>query len=277
MSEQTSLLDPELRRDFAPVILQPQQAMLDKVRDDIDEAKSIVIDSDFMAEQALEAAGRLLTVYDALDAQRLATTKPLRDGAAWVNDGYNPALVSLKASSDAYKAKLSAWNREVAKKKAEAEAEARRKQQEAAREAALAQQKAEAEAAELARAAQAAQASGDAAGAAALLEQAAAQSDAGAALCDMAAVVAAAPVHVSTGSASVKGATTAWKARVLDKALLLAYIAQRLAAGDKALLNLIEVNEPNLNAMARMQKADLQLPGVESYPDDGVRVKKSAV
>lgn len=269
---------PALTRKFADITIVSSQAMLDKVKDDIDDAASLTIDSEFLAAAALESAGRISTVLDALDKERLDITKPLRDGQSWVNDGYKPALDSLKAAKLSFTNKLTAWDREVRVQRQREEAAAQKVRDEAARVAREASEKAQREAEALAQQAADAQAAGDDSKAADLVDQAQQAADVATAQSAVAVTTAAAPAMRGYSSpARVSGTSTKWKANIVDKTLLLAHIAKRLAEGDKSLLNLIDINESNLNALAAIQKADLNLPGVESYPQDGVRVKKSAV
>jgi len=64
---------------------------------------------------------------------------------------------------------------------------------------------------------------------------------------------------------------------VTDKAALVAYIGTMVAAGDLSLLSLIDISEKNLKAMAKIQQANLRLPGVKPVFTESISIRKQAV
>ena len=129
-----------LRREFAPITIGEAQAALDRIAADLTDLNDIVIDSAFMATEAQALIAKIATAHDELDAERLGKTKELRDGQAWVNSGYNPAIETLDSAMKGGKLKLTAWDK-AEKKRAAEEQEAIRKK--AAEEAAEIEKRAE--------------------------------------------------------------------------------------------------------------------------------------
>lgn len=260
------------RREFAPIVIPPAQVLLDKIAADIEEARDFDVCSPEMAEIAQEMAGRIASVQESLDAQRLATTKPLRDGAQWVNDGYNPTIASLEAIIKGIKAKLTAWNKKVADEKREAERLIAIERQKVADAAAEVARKQKEEADKLLRQAEEATAAGNTEAANDLFTQASVTADAARETQTAAAQQLVAPVRTAVASSGVKGASVTWKARVIDKALLV-----KAAAEHADLLAMLDVNESNINAYARLHKGIMQMPGVEFYSEDSTRIAKRQV
>lgn len=261
------------RREFAPIVIQPLQELLDKVQFDLADAADFDVCSASMAEEAQTIIGRLSTVHDELDAQRLATTLPLRDGAAWVNEGFKPALAALSTNIADLKEKLKGWNKEVAKKKAEAEALERKTR-------ALAAAKAET-AANVAREAATrlvteANQSADPHKAAELMDRAGTLMDAARAAEGNAQAELALPV--TTGIVSgVKGASTKWKAR-LDETDHDAWAKFLLVAANKPELRAcLRIDESGLNIYAAATKGQAVVPGIVFYTEDTIRTSKKAV
>jgi hypothetical protein len=258
-----------LRREFAPITIPNTQKLLDRIKNDIADANDIDVCSAAMAEEAQELIGRIAKVQDELDAERLATTKPLRDGAAWVNEGYNPAIVSLDTTVKSVKVKLQAWSKIVAERKREAEAEeARQRKVRADKLEADAEEQRKASA-ELQRKADEAAAAGNTAGAVDLFEQAALADNTARSAESAAAQIVAAPMHIATGGSGVKGERKVWKGRVLDKAALLLAAANR-----PELRSLFDVNESLLNALAKTNQDQVLIPGVEFYEDEIIATRR---
>jgi len=275
MSEQQELITGE-KLEFAVIVLPTTQQLLDKIAVDLEEAPSFVVDSADMAAIAVETAGRFATVRDAMDKERLATTAPLRGAVGKINAGYNEAIDRITSAEKSMKAKIVEWNRKVERERREAEECARAEAKKRAAEEAAAARAKEQEAQRLAEAAQAAAKAGDADKAADLIQQAQAQADAARQAEVAAQVSATAPVVVS-GARSVKGATETWKARVTDKSALIQHIAGMLAKGDLSLLDVLEVKESSLHALAKIQKTNMKVPGVEAYIEEGLSVRKVSV
>ena len=272
----TELSDPRVfaqKRDFATIVIPPAQMLLDKIKADIDEARDFDVCSPEMAEIAQEMAGRIATVQESLDEQRLATTKPLRDGAQWVNEGFNLTIASLDAIVKSLKAKLAAWNKKVADEKREAERLIAIERQKVADAAAEVARKQKEEADKLLRQAEEATAAGNTEAANDLFTQASVTADAARETQTAAAQQLVAPVRTAVASSGVKGASVTWKARVTDKALLI-----KAAAEDASLHAMLDVNESNLGAFARLHKGIMHMPGVEFYSEDTTqRIAKRSV
>lgn len=269
-----------LRREFAPVVIPDQQVLLNEIADDLENIRDLEVDSTTMAEVITESIGRLATVADKLDADRLATTKPLRDGADWVNAGYNPAINQMKSGITAGKEKLKLWKRKVDEENARIarELEAKKKTEAAAIAAEAEAQRKEAErlAAESAK-------ESDPDKQAALIVQAQAQADAAQQTSQAAQQVANAPVVLTPVRFAdpVKGSRSTWKGRVVNRMAIHHEIAKLMEAGRHAeaieLDDLFDFNDSKLNAIARIQKGNLRVPGCVSYEDEGISVRKQAV
>jgi hypothetical protein len=259
-----------LRLEFAAVVIPDMQAELDRIRIDLDEARDIDVCSAAMAEEAQELAGRIMSVHDKFDDQRLILTKPLRDGTKRVNEGFEGALATMKGVVDDVKEKLRGWNKQVAERKRIADAEAAKKQREAAA-AIEAQAKIEREAAQRLQAqAEAARAAGDAEAAQDLFEQAGSAMDSARIAESAANSVATAPVRTAVAASGVKGARKVWKCRVTDKARLLVVIANR-----PELYGLVEFSESAMNALAKTNQGNVPIPGLEFYEDDVIATRRA--
>lgn len=253
------------------------QGLLTAVSADMQIVPTMEIDCDEMAEELMTALGRLSTVSGAIEAERTERKRPLLETGRWLDAGYSPAKASVDNIIAGGKAKLSAWSRakaEAARKKAEAEAAERQRK---AAEAAQAEADALAAARAAAATASAARDAGSEQVADAMETQAMVQVDQARANAAAAAqAVYTAPVKL-TGGGGVKGASETWKASCTSKADLIAHIGKLITAGDLSLVDLLDVSEKNLNAMAKLQKANLKLPGVAPYPESRVAVRKQAV
>lgn len=275
MSEQSIAV---LSRDFATITLPDSQHLVDAVSDDLGNVKEIEIDSDTMADMLRESVGRLATVEGKLSAECLATTKPLRDGADWVRSGYRPVLDALDAGIKLGKDKLTEWNRKVriAAEQQRLAAEVKQRQ-----EAQAAEAKAEEQRKEAGRLAAEAMMTAAPEKAAALIEQAQATADSAQQMAQHAANLANAPVVTPVVFAPVKGATKTWKGRVVNRMAIHHEIAKLMDAGKHAeaieLDELFDFNEAKLNAIARIQKNNLRVPGCVAYETESVRTGKVAV
>jgi type IV secretory pathway TrbL component len=80
-------------------------------------------------------------------------------------------------------------------------------------------------------------------------------------------VTTAAPVQTS---AKVSGISTSksWKARITDKEALVKHIAAH-----PELLDWVEIKMTGINGMAKALKQNMQIPGVEAYPDISVSAR----
>lgn len=253
------------------------QSLLSAVSFDMAMVPDIVIDSDDMACELMEMLGRLATVSAAIEAERKERTAPLLDAQKWLMAGYSPARTQLDNLIVSGKAKLTAYNRAIAEKKRlayEAEAQARR---EAAAAAAAAEAAAIAAAQASAREAEALRKAGSEQAAAAMETQAMVEVD----TARQAAAVAVQAVYTapvqSSYSAPLKGTSGTWSAEVTDKAALVKHIGMQVAAGDLGLLSLLDVSEKNIKAMAKLQQANLRIPGIKPVFNESISIRKQAV
>jgi len=252
------------------------QSLLSAVSVDMELVLDMLIDSDDMATELIQMLGRLSTVSSAIEAERKERTAPLLDAQKWLMAGYSPACKQIDALIAEGKNKLTTYNRAKAEAKRIADEAAAKLRREAAEAAARAE--AEAIAAAQAAAAQAEELSkaGSEQAAQALVTDAMVQIDTARANAQ-AAVQAVYTAPVSTYSAPLKGTSGTWSAEVTDKASLVAYIGAIVSAGDKSLLALLDVSEKNLKAMAKMQQANLKLPGVRPVFTESISIRKQAV
>lgn len=263
-----------------------QQAILQSASTAVAEAKDIVIDSNLLYE---EAGGTLAVIKGSIkkiEEAKESLLKPVREVDRAIRALFDPALAVRKEAETTIKRAMLTYSAEQERKAQEArrqaEEVARREREKLEAQAAAERARADQEAAEKRRKAeeadkqqQAAIAAGNAraaataaAAAAKAREEADAKEAAGmrqqAALSERAQLVSAQPEEVET--AKVKGASIRkkWKARVTDKATLVAFIGQ-----NPQFLNLIEVDESALNKMAGAMEKNLEstLPGIEVYQE----------
>lgn len=253
------------------------QSLLSAVSYDMEMVPDMMIDSDDMACEMMEMLGRLSTVSAAIETERKERTAPLLDAQKWLMAGYSPARTQLDALIVSGKAKLTAYNRAIAEKKRladEAEARARR---EAAAAAAAAEAAAIAAAQASAREAEELRKAGSEQAAAAMETQAMVEVD----TARQAAAVAVQAVYTapvqSSYSAPLKGTSGTWSAEVTDKPALVRHIGAMVSAGDLSLLALLDVSEKNIKAMAKLQQANLRIPGIKPVFNESISIRKQAV
>lgn len=261
-----------VRLEFKPIVIPDGQSLINEVSDDILDAKDFDVCSETMAEIAQESAGRIATVIDKLDSDRLASTLQLREGQKTVNDGYNSAIDVLKDAVTLYKNKLTAWNKQVAADKAAAEKQIRESREKQQREAAAVAEAERLAAEKMMADANALAAAGNTEAASDLFDQATTKMETSRETLNTAAQAAAAPIRTGVGASGVKGASKTWKARVLDKQKLVLAAANR-----PELMAMVDINEANLNAYAKLHKGLVPMPGVEFYEEDVQRVSKRPV
>lgn len=257
-----------LRREFAAVTIPDLQQRINAIKHDLADAADMQICSAEMATEALDICTRIAGVHDELDAERKALTAPLRDGTAWINDGFRGALENMSGAVDQVKAKLKDWNRVVAEKarlaKVEADKVARLKQAEF--EAAAEKQREAARQQQVQ--AEALAAAGKEEEAADLFSKAADTFEAARDTVAIGQSVVALPVAAAL--APVKGSKKTWKCRVTDKAKLVLICANRLE-----LLSLIDFNESNLAALAKTNQGNVEIPGLLFYEEDSVSIRRN--
>lgn len=253
------------------------QTLLSNVSADMEIVPSMVIDSDDMAADLMEMLGRLSTVSAAIENERKERTAPLLDAQKWLMAGYSPARTQLDDLIVAGKAKLTAYNRMIADQKRIADEAAAKARADALAAAAKIEADAIAAAQASAAAAAALRNEGSEQAAQAMETQAMVEVDTARAQAAVAVqAMYTAPVHL-VAHMPLKGTSGTWKAETTDKAQLVKHIGAMVAAGDMSLLTLLDVSEKNLNAMAKLQQANLKLPGVKPVFTESISIKKQAV
>lgn len=272
-------------------------------------AENYEITNQQMFEFAADDLKSIKSLMKRVEEQRTSQVGPLNTEVKRINAEYKEPMNWLESAEQILKGKILLYTQEqeriaaeIQRKREEAvrqerarieaeqraqQAEAQRQAQEAAQ-AEAAKRKAEADAAEAQRqadkaaedgdkeAAQAAfaaiekadreRAEAEAAASQARMAQEAAQAEADAN--EMTALVTtAAPVQTS---AKVSGISTSksWKARITDKEALVKHIAAH-----PELLDWVEIKMTGINGMAKALKQNMQIPGVEAYPDISVSAR----
>jgi hypothetical protein len=252
------------------------QAMLNAVAADLEIVPQLDIDSDDLASDMQTMLGRLATADAALEADRKKRKAPVIEIERWLDDGYRPAATAVRTVIDAGKAKLLAWaavKRERARKAAE-EAEAARRA-EAARKAA---EEAAAIAAASAAAAEAQRLreAGSEQVAQAMEQQAQVAVD----TARQNAAQAVQALHVgplTAPAAKTKGASQTWKGEFTDLSALIVAVGKQIEAGDRSNLALLMGDQKALDAVAKVQKEHLSVPGVRPYCVERQAIRKVAV
>lgn len=248
---------------------QRAQAALNMVND-------MQIDSQESYELAADELKAIKTKAKSLEEQRKTIVDPLNKATKAINDLFrNPAQFLVEAEK-IIKTKMIKYT-EIQERIAE---EARRKAEEQQRierarlaaEAAEREEKARQEAERLAIEAKQAEAEGDvgkAAEAAAKAEMVVASAvQETIALESTAAAMTVPVVAAPIGASGISKVKVTHKARVVDKAKFLAFVATR-----PEMLEMIDVNESKLNAMARALKASMVYPGIEVYEDKTIAAR----
>jgi len=252
------------------------QSLLTNVQIDMELVPTMDIDSDDMAAELQAMLGRLSTVSSAIEAERKERTAPLLEAQRWLMDGYSPARNQLDKLIADGKSKLTAYNRAAQEKKRlaeEAAAAVRRAE-------AAAAAKKEADALAAAQAAAVEAAAARAAGSEQVADAMETQAMVAVDVARQEAAVATRAVFtapVSAAAKPVKGVGGTWKAELTDKAALIAHIGKMVADGDHSLIALLDANTPAMNQMAKLQMANLKLPGVTPVFTESVSIRKQAV
>lgn len=294
---------PELERMPVTIEVKREAAIGAPARKLLQGAIDMIVDSSTMYGIAADEVAAAKAMKRTLNEERLELTRPLDELKAKLMDKYRPALECCdqvitalepkmliyrneqKRIADEERARAEAVAAEARKRLEEEAREIQRKADEAAREVRekleaeqrVARAKAQAEADALAAAGKAkeaeeataraeaeawerAQAAGRAA--AALREQAEREAEDRRKTADL---VLAAPVVTATPEAKGTSVRTTWKARVDDKGKFVAFVAAH-----PEFIELLDVNEASLNAMARSLKKNLRFDGVTAYEDQGI-------
>lgn len=217
-------------------------------------AQSFTIDSPAMYDAAAEDLRSVKTKAKQLDEQRKVITVPLDNAKKAVMDLFRKPLEYLETAENVLKRAMLDYQREE-KRKAD---ERHRIAEDAARKE---RERLQAEAA--AKAAEALKLAASGHDSAAEEAQAEALS-----IQAVATVVTAPPVESSTPKVSGISTTTSWKARVVDKQALIKHIAEHPEC-----LDWVDVKMTPINQMAKALKANMRIPGVEAYPDEGLSAR----
>lgn len=198
-------------------------------------AKAIVVDSQDMYEFANDQLGIVKVRFKAIEAQRKAIVDPINKAKDAVQALFKPVLDDLTAAEGVYKGAMLTFQQEQRRIQQEEQArldEINRKERERLeKQAAKAAEKGHTEKAEVLAAT---------------------------------AAVMTAPIATST-YVEPKGLSTrkVWKARVTDKAALI-----KAALENPAFLNLIEIDEPALDRLAKAMEGRVPLAGVECFQEE---------
>lgn len=266
------------------------QALVLKASRQLAQAQGYVIDSPELFDAAADDLKQVKAQLKTLEEKRKTMTVPLDNAKKAIMDFFRQPTTYLEQAEQLIKGSMLTYQQaEEAKRRAEQarldelarlERERLRKEaEEAAAEAARVEAIAAAERKKIEDAAAAAAAAGDAAEAERLqeaaaisktesiiaAEQAAAEVASARAVASIVMAPTVAPVVPKTkGIATVEK----WKARVTDKSLLIAFVAANPQYGE-----LLTVNDSALNAQARSLKGNLQIPGVEAYPEQSLSAR----
>lgn len=208
-----------------------------------------VIDSDTTYQLAGEELRSIKAKAKALEEKRTAITGPINSALKAVNDLFREPSATLAQAEKLIKSAMVEY----------ADAQAR-KAEAARREAEEAQRRAAAEAAAIAEQAAAAAAAGQDERAEELALEASAV--------EISAAVAVAPVIAPVKAAGISKVREVIKARVVDKAALVKYVADV-----PALLELVDINESRLNALAKALNGSINYPGVEVYTEKSISAR----
>lgn len=260
-----------------PSSVQRVQELLDRVADDLDLARDLVVDSPELMAEAQQILGRLATVFSdsgEMERERKALVALPNAWVKLVNAGYNAPCEAGKQVMDSLKRRVLAFDAEQRRLAAErAEAERRERERKAA-EAAEAERLAAAQAQALIEQAKAAQEQGGEVAAQALLAQAGEAKDAARAR----AAAAQQALHVVAAAPTLaKGVRGTWKAEVVSIDSLILAAADRIRAGDRSLVGLLAVDESAANAKAKAEKEGMNVPGLRSVFVPSLSVRKEPV
>lgn len=258
------------------------QAMVDAVAVDLEIADALVIDSADMLEEAQSINGRISALCadsGAIEAERKALTAPFNDLVKAINQGYGPVREHMLGARDRLSAKILAYHREQRRLAAEAEELARAERARLAQAAAEVERAAQEAANKLVEQAHAESAAGNETAAQTLVTEASVTIDAGRqqarqTTLDMHAV--SAPRFGSASTTKARGVRETWTAVVTDVDKLILHIAERIVAGDRSLVGLIEPNQSALTAKAKLEKTGFNVPGVRADSGEALSVRRAA-
>jgi len=231
-----------------------------------------VIDSPMMYELAGVELVELQATYKRIEDKRFSITRPMDAAKKIVMDLFKPSLERLDGQIKLLKASMLTYDQEEKRKAAAKQAllDKIAAEQRAAL-AAEAEREAAAAAAEHERA-KALLAAGNTEGVAEALTKAEEAQERAVALKETTAIVTAATA--ARNVPTVEGITTAevWKARVTDLPALLRFIADNPQYHDW-----IEVKMTGPNELAKAQRTELRIPGVEAYEEARIAAARTSI
>jgi hypothetical protein len=244
---------------FAPLaaIAAPDAAQLSsRAQSALTMVESMAIDSPETYELAADELMAIKSKSKQLEEQRTSITGPINKALKAVNDLFRGPSDYLASAEKMIKGKMIAYTTEqeriAAEERRRAEAAIRAEQERIARETAEREAAAKAEADKLL-------AEGNAEAAAEVQAQAAIEAASMAATAEvMTAPVIEAPSNKVQGISS----RSVWKARVTDKAELIAFVA-----ANPQFANILDVNMSALNQMAKAMKGAMKIGGAEAYEE----------
>lgn len=237
---------------------------------------SMVVDNQETYELAADELKGIKSRAKALEEQRKTIVDPLNKATKAINDMFRGPTQFLEQAETIIKKKMIGYTeiqeRIAAEARRKAEEEQRIERARLAAEAAQREQKAREEAEALAAQAKEAEAQGDvgkAAEVAARAEMVVASAVQESIALETTAAAMTAPVVAAPASvAGISKTKVTFKARVINKAEFLAFVATR-----PELLEMIDVNESKLNSMARALKNSMKYPGIEVYEDKTIAAR----
>jgi len=224
---------------------------------DVEIAPDLVVDSAELLVEAQNIGGRLQTGIKAVEAERIERVKPLNEQVAIVNAGYKSVQETLKVLVDGLKLKCISYDSKVKLEAAQREHEERARRDAEFAQAKEKEARAQAEARALLVLASATP--GDEGQK--LIEQAAAVADTG-----RAAIAEVAPVRVAPVEAKAKGVSEKWVADIENDVAVIIHVGKLLERGDMTLRSLVTVERSVANALAKLMKDDLNIPGIKARP-----------
>lgn len=217
-------------------------------------AQSVIIDSPAMYDAAADDLKKIKSKLKALDEQRKAITNPLDTAKKAVMDLFRKPVELLEQAESMLKTSMLTYQREEQRKADEQQrlldAEAKKERERMESQAQLMNAEAQKQAA-----------SGNVLAA----EQAQAEASS---MQTIAAVITAPSVQSIAPRVSGIAMTQTWKARITDKAALIKHIAEHPEC-----LDWIDIKMTPLNQLAKALKTNMNIPGVQAYPEDGLSAR----
>jgi hypothetical protein len=274
MADLQALVAKVLAEPSSITIVSPGlQEYVNRIGPDLEVIDAIIIDSPEMLAEAQQMAGRLSGVSVAIEKERLERTKPLRDLASRINDGYNAAGTFINTKVDGTKTKILGYNKEVQRKAAEQAEIERKAHEEAVAAAALVEAAAQTEALNLAQQAQEARQAGSVVAANDLMERAAVASDTALHQAQKVVSYSSGGGHAAPKTKGVRGK---YVAECTNAPKLIAHVAVLIEKGDLSLVGVLSVDQSALNKLADLQRENFKVPGCHAEFKESVSIRKVA-